>query len=434
VGSGRKSFVATGLVGACLLAACGSPSGAVGRNHTILFGLNVPSSTDPYVAGVITRGAKLAVDQENAAGGVAIGGSRYQLALKTYDDHSDPQQAADNVETAIHDGAVAVIEDGIGASISAPKSAAAGVPEIIVADGNAGLLTTPSGPLPSLFGARIPNSAASDVLATYISKTCQHVAILHDDTDNGKDGAMGLTSSLENTDITPSPVIEVPTAAPNIDAEVQEVAVAKPCGIALWGSDLFIAKALSAIRTAGITTQIYTSQQGESPTVRLLDGNAETDGMKIVTGRMTSESDSTSFPSFERALAKYALGPTNAGFKDAEGQEIRQPNDVDFFSYDSVHIVLAALKKQGSVTTGPTLLTDMTLVTVVSANGDARGFDSQAHEFFAFEDAYIAVIHDMQFEPVKDEALSATLPDENEILADFDGALESCNGAPCPSS
>ncbi|HUC13102.1 MAG TPA: hypothetical protein VMS00_01495, partial [Acidimicrobiales bacterium] len=104
------------------------------------------------------------------------------------------------------------------------------------------------------------------------------------------------------------------------------------------------------------------------------------------------------------------------------------------FSYDSVHIVLAALKKQGSVTTGPTLLTDMTLVTVVSANGDARGFDSQAHEFFAFEDAYIAVIHDMQFEPVKDEALSATLPDENEILADFDGALESCNGAPCPSS
>jgi hypothetical protein len=151
----------------------------------------------------------------------------------------------------------------------------------------------------------------------------------------------------------------------------------------------------------------------------LLAGNAATEGLSIVTGRMTSEGDNTDFPNFEKALAQDHLGPTDAGFKDAQGQEIRQPNDVDFFSYDAVHVIVAALQHQGSVATGKTLLDDMNVVTVKSANGDARGFDSQSHEAFAAADVYIAGIHDMQFEPVKDEELSATLPTEDEILADF---------------
>ena len=187
----------------------------------------------------------------------------------------------------------------------------------------------------------------------------------------------------------------------------------------LWGGDLFLARSITALRTAGYTGAIYTNQAGESPAVRQLAGNAASAGVKLISGRMTSEGDATDFPKFEHALAADHLGPTDAGFKDAEGQEIRQPNDIDFFSYDAVNVLMAGYQKQGSPQPSQTLLTDMTLVSVTSANGDARGFDSQAHAAFAFQDAYIAMIHDMQFEPVKDEALSASLPTEDEILADF---------------
>ena len=109
------------LAGVGMLAACGGSTNAgsqgSGGTPSVLIALNVPSSADPYVAQVISRGAQLAVAEANQKG-LSIGGTSYQLKLKTYDDANQPQQSASNVDAAIHDGAVAVIEDGIGATIS----------------------------------------------------------------------------------------------------------------------------------------------------------------------------------------------------------------------------------------------------------------------------------------------------------------------------
>ena len=400
-------------------------------SHSLLFALNVPVTADPYVAGVITRGATLAVDQADADGGVRVGGTTYTLRLKTYDDNDDPAQAATNVQKAIHDGAIAVIEDGIGMPASAAQSNSAGVPQIAITDGNSGLLTDNAGPIPSLFGLRIPNNFAADVLATYIAGKTTSVAILHDDTDNGRDGASSVQSSLQDSNITAKPDIEVAADAPTMDAEVLEIKSAHPGAIVVWGGDLFIARALAAIRAAGMNSPVYTGQQGESPAVRQLDPIAVTDGVKFISGRMDSESDNCSFPRFENTLGTYHLAPVDANVKTAAGQEVRQPDDIDFFSYDAVHVVVAALQKQRSVHPGPTLLLDMTQVSVTSANGDARGFDSQAHEAFAFEDAYIGVIEDNQFEPVKDEALSASLATEPELMSEYPVPVPT-SGCPTP--
>ena len=133
---------------------CTSSSSKSGGSDSILIGLNVPVTADPYVAGVMTRGATLAVDEANSGGGVKIGSHTYKINLKTYDDNDDPAQAAANVQRAISDGAVAVVEDGIGMPTSAAKSTAAGVPEIAITDGDSGLLTNSTGPVPSLFGLR----------------------------------------------------------------------------------------------------------------------------------------------------------------------------------------------------------------------------------------------------------------------------------------
>lgn len=414
----RRVAGAAAIAGLGALAACGgSPAGSGGPvKPSALIALNVPSSSDPYVAGIITRGAKLAVAEANQKG-FTIAGKPYQLALKTYDDAGQPAQAASNVDAAIHDGAVAVIEDGIGATVSAAHSNSAGVPEIVIDNGDAGLMDPAN--RPSLFRLGIANDAAANVVSAYMAGKTKTVAIIHDDSESGRDGANQLTAALATAGASAGPVIEIAAGAPTIDTQLAQVAAANVGAIAIWGGDTFIGKVVAGARTAGITTPLYAGPDGESPAVRSLAGNAASDGLYLVLSRMTSEDDASSFGQFEHRLAAAGLGPTDAGIKDTAGQEIRQPNDRDFFSYDAVNLVVAALKKQGSVSPGSALIKDIGSVSVPSANGDTRGFDPQTHEGVSDDDMYIAVIHDMQFEPVKDEQLSASLPAEDEILADF---------------
>ena len=75
--------------------------------------------------------------------------------------------------------------------------------------------------------------------------------------------------------------------------------------------------------------------------------------------------------------------------------------------------------KTGSARPGAALLSAMTTTSVTSVNGDHRGLNPENHEGLADDDIYLAVIHDMQFTPVKDEPLSATLQAPDEILAHF---------------
>ncbi len=416
----RRALAAGGLVAIAALAGCGSPGaggGTAGHGGTsILIALNVPASSDQFLASAITRGAGLAVAQANAAG-VKVGGTRYTVALKSYDDGGQAQQAANNVGAAIHDGAVAVIEDGYGAGISAPQSGAAGVPEIVLDQHDINLLDPVN--RPSLFRLGIPDDSAAHVLAAYMEGKTTRVAIIHDDTASGRDGATNMQQGLTDSGVTAAPIVEVAAGAPTMDAQIQQVVAAHPGGIVIWGGDAFTGRTVAAIRAAGVTTPLYAGPDGEFPAVRQIAGIAASNGLVFVSSRLTSEGDNTSFPKFEHALAAAEGGPMDAGFKDAQGQEIRQPDDYAMYAYDAVNVVLAALQKQGSVHPTPRLFDTMCLVSVTSANGDMRGFNSQNHEGIADDDMYIAVIHDMQFQPVRDEPLSATLPTENQILADF---------------
>ena len=405
---------------ACVgLAACGGATsgGSSGSGKpSVLIALNVPSSADPYVAQLISRGAQLAVAEANQKG-LTIGGTSYQLKLKTYDDANQPQQSASNVDAAIHDGAVAVIEDGIGATISNARSSSAGVPEIAITNGDAGLMDAAN--RPNLFRLGIANDAASNVLSMYIATKSKSVAIIHDDTGSGRDGANQLTSALATAGATAAPVIEVAAGSPTIDTQIQQVAAAGAGALAIWGSDTFIGKVVAGVHAAGLATPLFAGPDAESPSVRSVAGNAASDGLRMVLSRTVSESDSSSFSQFEHRLAAAGLGPTDAGFKNSAGQEIRQPNDRDFFSYDAVNLIVAALTKQGAAGPGANLVKAIGTVHVPSANGDTRGFNPQNHEGIADDDMYIAVIHDMQLTPVKDEQLSKTLPAVDQILGNF---------------
>ena len=402
-----------------VLAGCGgggTSSSSGSGPATVTIALDIPVTADAYVAGAISRGAELAVKEANAKG-LTVGGTRYTLALKVYDDNNQPSQSAQNVSSAISDGAVAVVEDGLGSATSAPKGAAAGVPEIDIANGTAALMDPQN--RPSLFRLGIANDAAATLLGKYIVQTSPNVAIIHDDTDSGRDGSDQLTQALATAGGKAVKTIEVPATSATFDTQLQAVASSGAGALAVWGSDLFIAKVVTSAHADHVTVPLFTGPTGESPAVRASAGAAATDGLRFVSSRLTSEDDSTSFPQFEHRLAAAEGGPTDAGFKDAEGREVRQPNDLDFYAYDAVNLVVAALKKQNSVSPGQPLITAIGSVSVTSANGDTRGFNPQNHEGISDDDMYIAVIHDMKFAPVQDEQLSKTLPTEDQVLADF---------------
>src|ERR1035437_7869212 len=285
------------------VAACGGGGAAspTANTHTITIALNIPVSADAYVAGAVQRGADTAVKEANAKG-LTIGGTGYTLALKVYDDNAQPATSAQNVSSAISDGAVAVIEDGFGAATSAPKGNAAGVPEIDVANGTAALMD-PAG-RPSLFRLGIANDAAANRLGAYIAQSIKTVAIIHDDSDSGRDGASQLSMALATAGSTAGPTIEVPTDAATFDAQLQAVAAAHPGGLAIWGSDLFVAKVVSSAHTANLGLPLFAAPTAESPAVRATAGNAATDGLRFVSSRLTSEADATSFGQLEHRLGR----------------------------------------------------------------------------------------------------------------------------------
>jgi len=289
------------------------------------------------------------------------------------------------------------------------------VPELVIANGDVNLLDPQS--RPSLFRLGIPNDADASILGAYIATKAKTAAILHDDTGSGRDAADQLVNALTTAHVSAQPVVEVASTATTLDTQVQQLVAGTPAAIAVEGGDTFTGRAVAAIRGAGVTTPLFAGQFGEFPAVRATAG-AAAEGLTFASSRLTSESDAMAFGNFERNLANAGLGCADTGLKTSSGVQVSQPDDYAMYAYDAVNVVVAAIKKNGSASPSANLLSSMTKVRVKSANADSRGFDPTTREGISDDDIYLAVIHDNEFQPVKDEQLSATLPSIDQNLAD----------------
>ena len=412
--------IATLAVAAVALTACGSSGTSnAGGNATapLLIAVVAPTTAAPYLAQTLHRGADLAMRELNAGGGITVSGIKHTVQLKTYDDALDPQRTKAAVENAIHDGAFGIVTDGYGAAASAAETDAAGVPQIVIHNGSAALIDPSSHP--SLFRLGIGNDAAASILSAYVAKSSKSPGIIHDDTDNGRDGEKQLQQALPTAGVHTVGSQEVAHDAPAVDAQVRSLLDAHADSLIVWGTDTFVGRVVSAAHAASPSLPVFSGPSGESPAVRALAGADASDGLAFVASRMTSEDDSVTFGQFEHRLAAAEGGATDAGVKDREGREVRQPADVEIFSYDAVALLAAASGKLGSTQPSSKLPQLMTQTRTRSVNGDARGFNPDNHEGVSDDDFYIARIHDMVFAPVKDEPLSATLPTADQVLADF---------------
>jgi ABC-type branched-subunit amino acid transport system substrate-binding protein len=394
-------------VAVCLLvlalSGCGGSTKTSGG--TLLIAVDAPFSRSPYVGETIANGVQLAVEEINAGGGVVKANKVYTLKVKRYDNALSPRQALANARRAIADGAIAIVDDGTGVDASWKVANDAGVPIGITYGGGLDLVDPET--RPNVFRVAPTDHGIAFRLAEYTIPKGLKLALLHDDTTYGQEGAKAIDQAFSRNADSVAAKLTVPANDTDLSPQVLRARRAGATALLVWGQAATIGKVLVAARSARWNVPVYAPPSAEDPALRqqLADRPTWLDGLTFASGRMTAELGPGFFYAFE---AKYesAYGADKVGVRTPDGRPVIAPPDYAMYSYDFGNLLAAALRAD----TGDDLSKALEQVTVRGANGDERGFNERNHEGVVDDDVYFARFRGMTYRPVKDDPLSATLP------------------------
>jgi ABC-type branched-subunit amino acid transport system substrate-binding protein len=381
-------------------AGCGS-GGSAHDATTLTIVVNAPLTRTPYVGQAIARGVALAAAQLNANDTVAAGGRAFRFDVVQLDNRLSPAQAVRNVRRAVADHAVAIVDEGTGLDATWRLAARQSIPIDVAYQGGAGLVDPAR--RANVFRIFPTDHGIAFRLAEYLVPKGLRIALLHDDSDYGQQGASSLDDAFGHTPRAVAARIEPP--------QVLRARRAGATALVVWAESPTIAAVISAARGAGWQVPIYTPTAGEDPIVRqeLSDHPDWVDGLTFATGRQTAELGPAAFLDFESRYQK-AYGVDKVGVTTPDGQQVIQPPDLAMYSYDFVNVLAAAINDAGGVGDRGRLLRSLERVSARGANGDERGFNQVNHEGVIDDDIAFMRFHGMTFAPVKDDPLSATLP------------------------
>jgi len=401
---------------ATVLTACSLASApATPGTDSITIVLNTASAKLPYVGKFTLQGAQLAAEEINRAGGVSVGGKKYQVKLEALDNGLSPTISLDNVRKAVSEKAVAIIDDGYTVHDTYQAAAAAGVPILIDYDTNAELVDTAR--RPNVYRIAPPDDAMAQHLATYLAPRHLRLALVHDDSEYGRDGARQLTDAFGKASARLAPNVELPSSGIGFSTEALQVKRSGATGALLWGRAPTIAQFIKDFRQGGGTAPLFSGPNAEDPVVRTqnADHPEYVEGLTYASFRITTEGGPASWGAFRKKYEDHNFnngGPDfKVGVKANDNKDVVQPPDWQMFPYDMVYLVKAALEKSGTVeTSGDKLIGALNGVQIKSANGDNRGWTKDSHEGVVDDDIYFAAFSDMKFKPVQDDPLSKSLP------------------------
>jgi branched-chain amino acid transport system substrate-binding protein len=386
-----------------VLALCGC-GGTKKQSSTLLIAVDAPFSRSPYIGQTIARGVELAASEINVAG---IAGSKgtYTLKVKRYDNALSPRKALGNVRRAIADGAIAIVDDGTGVDASWQIARDAHVPICITYDGGSGLVDLEK--RPNVFRIAPTNRGIAFRLAEYTIPKGLKLAIMHDDTTYGEQGADSLAKAFAQNPKSVAVKLTLPARDTDLSPQVLRARRAGATGLLIWGQASTIAEAVIAARSANWDVPVFAPPSAEDPVLRqeLADRPQWLDGLTFGSGRMTAELGPDFFYAFESKFES-AYGAQRVGVRTKAGREVIAPPDYAMYSYDFVNVLAQAIRNVGL----DDLPRALEQVTARGANGDERGFNEHNHEGVVDDDVFFARFSDMTFAPVKDDPLSSTLP------------------------
>jgi branched-chain amino acid transport system substrate-binding protein len=393
-----------------LLPACVRGGADSGEARTVTVVVNAPFSKTPYVGDSIARGAEL---------GAAIAGTfdtpdgRVRIRIKRLDNALSPRKAIANVRSAVADGAVAVVDEGTGVDASWLVARDADIPLAITYQGGMGLVDVEK--RPNVFRVAPTDRGVAFRYAEYLIPKGLRVALLTDDSGYGDEGREALAQSFGSNPEAVAAEIRLPADATDLAPQVLRARRAGATALLVWARPATIASVLTAARSRDWDVPVYTPPSGADPLVRqqLADRPSWVDGLTFASGRMTAELGPGAWNAFEaRFVGRY--GVDEVGVQTAAGEDVIQPPEIAMYSHDFVLVLAAALAQVGP-DDREELLDALNEVTVSGANGDERGFNLHNHEGVVDDDVYFARFDDMTFAPVKDDALSSTLPTISQI-------------------
>jgi ABC-type branched-subunit amino acid transport system substrate-binding protein len=402
----RRAILLAAL--ATALAGCGGgkpqPEGQTPKSKTATIAVIAPFSRESYLGTTIADGTELGVRRLI----VPVGRDYYGFKVKRYDNGASASRAVAATRRAIADHVLAIVTDGTGVDASWKLANDAGIPIGIVYDGATGLVDPVE--RPNVFRIAPTNHGLAFRLAEYLVPKGLKLALLTDDTGYGRAGRKDLDFAFSQNPESVVTRIQIPSTATDLAPQILQARRAHATGLIVWAQPSAIAEALIAARSAGWKVPVYTPPAGEDPLVRqeLAGHPSWVDGLTFASGRMTAEKGPVPFLSFQAALTQQ-FGAQQVGVKTSTGRPVTQPPDYAMYPYDFARLVATALRAAGS--SDPNAVTSaLDQVSIEGANGDHRGFNERNHEGVVDDDVYFGRFEDMTYAPVKDDALSATLP------------------------
>jgi branched-chain amino acid transport system substrate-binding protein len=279
------------------------------------------------------NGARLAVDEINAAGGLEVGGKKYKLELLAEDDKADPKEGTLAAQKLVDAGVVAVVGHlNSGTSIPASK---------IYADANV-VQVSPSATNPKLteqgfkttFRVVANDNQQGAVLANYAATEmkAKTIAIVDDRTAYGQ----GLADVVEK--VAKEKGIKVVARefatdkTTDFNAILTKIRAAKPDVVMYGGMDATAGPMAKQMKQLGIKAKLLAGDGVCSPEFIKLAGDAA----DILTCSMAGE-----------AVEKLAKGEEfKAKYKAKFNQDVQIYSP---YSYDAVYVIADAIKRAGKV-------------------------------------------------------------------------------------
>jgi len=400
-------FALVTILAGLTFGACGGDSNAV----PVV--VSAPVSTEPWIARSMTNGAKLAVDEINAAGGLTLAhDERRPLKLVTLDNASSPATALANAREAVDRKAAMLITDGTGARAIGDLTDRAHVPAFVVFEGGAGLIDPHRHP--SVFRLAPADAIMTRRVADYIANQLPKVAMITDDSGYGTQGREALRDAFAVDEVQVVSDQVIPRRAQDLAPQILQARQSGADRLIVWASAADVAATLEAAAKAGWDVPVISGQTGEDPLIRqrLVAHPEYLRRLRFVSSRITAEMGPGPFNTF-RARYEKAVGADKVGVKQG-GRDVVQPPDWPMYPYDAVKLAAEAAKDAGAL--GAPLvqaLNDGTRIT--GANGDQRAYNRDYHEGVSPQDMYFARYEGFEFVPVSDDPLSGTLPKVDQL-------------------
>jgi branched-chain amino acid transport system substrate-binding protein len=279
------------------------------------------------------NGARLAVDEINAASGLEVGGKKYKLELLAEDDKADPKEGTLAAQKLVDAGVVAVVGHlNSGTSIPASK---------IYADANV-VQVSPSATNPKLteqgfkttFRVVANDNQQGAVLANYAATEmkAKTIAIIDDRTAYGQ----GLADVVEKVAKEKGLKVVAREFATDkttdFNAILTKIRAAKPDVVMYGGMDATAGPLAKQMKQLGIKSKLLAGDGVCSPEFIKLAGDAA----DILTCSMAGE-----------AVEKLAKGEEfKAKYKAKFGTDVQIYSP---YSYDAVYVIAEAIKRAGKV-------------------------------------------------------------------------------------